>query len=153
MSTSGSDILLVDDSESDIDLFLIAHEENKSGAIVRVARDGVEAVNLLLGGNDACGEAMEGLPRLVLLDLNMPRLNGFEVLARLRADERTRLLPVVIFSSSDQKSDEREARRLGANGYVCKPAGFEKLRAVLAQLERDWLGQSSPHPRHGTEEP
>jgi len=142
MSASASDILLVEDSESDIDLFMIAHQQNGSAAVVRVARDGVEAVDVLLGGEGGPGEAKCALPlpRLVLLDLNMPRLNGFEVLARLRADERTRLLPVVIFSSSDQRSDEREARRLGANGYVRKPAGFEKLRAVVAQLEHDWLG-------------
>lgn len=140
MNTFGSDILLVDDSETDVDLFLIAHEQNKSAAVVTVARDGVEAVDVLLGNKSESGGAKQALPRLVLLDLNMPRLNGFEVLERLRADERTRQLPVVIFSSSDQRSDEREAQRLGANGYVRKPAGFENLRATLAKLERDWLG-------------
>ncbi len=143
MSAASSDILLVEDSESDIDLFMIAHQQNNSSSIVSVARDGVEAVNVLLGGEGAMGEGMAALPRLVLLDLSMPRLNGFEVLARLRADERTRHLPVVIFSSSDEKSDEREARRLGANGYIRKPTGFEKLRAVVAQIERDWLKQDS----------
>ena len=143
MSAALSDILLVEDSESDIDLFMIAHQQNKSSSIVSVARDGVEAVNVLLGEEGATGEGMAALPRLVLLDLSMPRLNGFEVLARLRADERTRHLPVVIFSSSDEKSDEREARRLGANGYIRKPTGFEKLRAVVAQIERDWLKQDS----------
>jgi len=143
MSAASSDILLVEDSESDIDLFMIAHQQNNSSSIVSVARDGVEAVNVLLGGESAMGEGMAALPRLVLLDLSMPRLNGFEVLARLRADERTRHLPVVIFSSSDEKSDEREARRLGANGYIRKPTGFEKLRAVVAQIERDWLKQDS----------
>ena len=143
MSAASSDILLVEDSESDIDLFMIAHQQNNSSSIVSVARDGVEAVNVLLGGEGATREGMAALPRLVLLDLSMPRLNGFEVLARLRADERTRHLPVVIFSSSDEKSDEREARRLGANGYIRKPTGFEKLRAVVAQIERDWLKQDS----------
>ena len=149
MNAAASDILLVDDSESDVDLFLIAHQQNQSAAIVRVARDGVEAVDVLLGGEGCRSEQKQTLPRLVLLDLNMPRLNGFEVLARLRADERTRLLPVVIFSSSDEKSDEREARRLGANGYVRKPAGFEKLRVILAQIERDWLGADTAfqHPK------
>jgi len=118
---------------------MLAHKMNKSAATVGVARDGVEALKLLLGGENRSGDAPDALPWLVLLDLNMPRLNGFEVLERLRADERTRLLPVVIFSASDEWSDEREAHRLGANGYVRKPMGFENLRAILAELERHWL--------------
>lgn len=97
------------------------------------------AQELLLGGEGRSGDAQESLPRLVLLDLNMPRLNGFEVLDRLRADERTRRLPVVILSASDERSDALQAHRLGANGYLRKPARFENLRAVLAELERDWL--------------
>jgi CheY-like chemotaxis protein len=139
MNISAPDILLVEDSPSDVDLFMLAHQMNKSAATISVARDGQEAVDVLLGGESRSGGAQNSLPRLVLLDLNMPRLNGFEVLERLRADERTRLLPVVIFSASDQRSDELEAQRLGANGYVRKPARFENLRAALAQFERDWL--------------
>ena len=139
MNNSALDILLVEDSQSDVELFMLAHQSNKSSASVKVARDGVEAVEFLLGGENQPKDAQDPLPRLVLLDLNMPRLNGFEVLARLRADERTRRLPVVIFSSSDQGADELEAQRLGANGYVRKPAQFKDLCTTLAQFERDWL--------------
>ena len=140
MNNSTPDILLVEDSRSDVELFMLAHQVNGSAATIRVARDGMEAVEVLLGGEGRPGDAQDALPRLVLLDLNMPRLNGFEVLERLRADERTRQLPVVIFSGSDQRSDMLEAERLGANGYVRKPVNFENLCATLAQFERDWLG-------------
>lgn len=137
MNISAPDILLVEDSRSDVELFMLAHEVNGSAATIRVVRDGMEAVEFLLGGT---GRPEDALPRLVLLDLNMPRLNGFEVLVRLRANERTRQLAVVIFSGSDQRSDILEAERLGANGYVRKPVDFENLCATLAQFERDWLG-------------
>ncbi|WP_332774497.1 response regulator [Polaromonas sp.] len=139
MSIFTLDILLVEDSRSDVELFMLAHQVNGSAATIRVARDGMEAVEALHSDKSRPGDAPNVLPRLVLLDLNMPRLNGFEVLKRLRADERTRQLPVVIFSGSDQRSDMLEAERLGANGYVRKPVEFENLCATLAQFERDWL--------------
>jgi two-component system, response regulator len=82
----------------------------------------------------------------VLLDLHLPKLNGFGVLERLRADERTRLLPVIILSSSGQESDVSESQRLGANGYLRKPSNFDALRETLAQLERDWLKAAEPPP-------
>jgi CheY-like chemotaxis protein len=121
----------------------LAHQLNQSDANIEVVRDGVEALELLLGSESRPRGAQDALPRLILLDLNMPRLNGFEVLERLRADDRTRLLPVVVFSASNESSDEREAHRLGASGYVRKPASFEKLRATLAQLEREWLSANA----------
>jgi CheY-like chemotaxis protein len=139
MNNDVLDILLVEDSLSDVDLFMLAHRMNKSVATIRVARDGVEAVDFLLGEESRPANARDALPRLVLLDLNMPRMNGFEVLGRLRADERTRMLPVVVFSSSDEASDEQESRRLGANGYVRKPNEFPELCKTLTRLEGRWL--------------
>lgn len=139
MSITPLDILLVEDNLADIELFMFAHDMNGSIATIEVARDGVEAVEYFFGAGPGSEGAGKALPKLVLLDLNMPRLNGFEVLQRLRANERTRNLPVVIFSASGQASDEREAHRLGANAYVRKPTGFDVLCATLAQLERDWL--------------
>jgi two-component system response regulator len=133
MSTERTDILLVEDNEFEVILFLRAHRMNGSATKVEVARDGVEALEMLFDGNPV-------LPRLVLLDLNMPRVDGFEVLERLRADPRTRDLPVVIFSGSDEESDKVKADRLGASAYVRKPIGFAKLQATLAEIERDWLG-------------
>jgi two-component system response regulator len=138
MNISAPDILLVEDSPTSAELFVFALEANQSEATIQIVRDGVEALAFLLGDAPS-GSARKPLPRLVLLDLYMPRLNGFEVLERLRADEHTRLLPVVILSSSDDESVKREAYRLGANGCVSKPTGFKNSCEIIAQLERDWL--------------
>jgi len=139
MSVAAPDILLVEDSETDIVLFKFAQQSNRSTTTIEIARDGVEAIEFLLGGEADTANRGKSLPRLVLLDLNMPRLDGFDVLQRLRADPRTASLAVVIFSASDHASDEQEARRLGASGYVRKPSRFETLCTTLAELERDWL--------------
>lgn len=140
MKPAPPDILVVDDDASDIDLMVLAHRRNGSAASMEFLRDGVEAVDYLLGGALDAPETPRALPCVVLLDLNISRMSGFDVLRRLRSEDRTRHLPVVIFSSSGQESDQREARRLGANDYIRKPAKFEDLCAVLAQLERQWLG-------------
>jgi CheY-like chemotaxis protein len=139
MSNSAPDILLIEDSPTTAELFAFALEFNKSAATVQVVDDGVKALDLLLGGATQSTGARCVLPRLVLLDLHMPRMDGFEVLKRLRADERTRLLPVVVYSSSDQESDQREAYRLGANDFIGKPVGYEAFCETVAQLERSWL--------------
>jgi CheY-like chemotaxis protein len=139
MSLPVPDILLVEDNSNDADLVMIAHRLNKSAYTIQVVRDGVAALDFLLGGGAGFEGAQPPLPKLVLLDLHLPRLNGFEVLERLRADERTRLLPVIIFSSSEQESDVSKSHQLGANGYVRKPSSFETLRKTLSQLEQDWL--------------
>jgi CheY-like chemotaxis protein len=140
MNTATTDILLVEDNEFEVILFMRAHGLNGSATRIEVARDGVEALEFLF-------EGARRLPRLVLLDLNMPRVDGFEVLERLRADERTRDLPVVIFSGSDEESDRLKAERLGASAYVRKPIGFAKLQATLVDIERVWLNTDrSPGP-------
>jgi CheY-like chemotaxis protein len=140
MTHSAPDILLVEDSPGYVKLLLLARECNKSTCTMHVVGDGAEAVDYLLGGEAGLHAERRALPKLVLLDLHSPRLNGFEVLARLRADERTRRLCVVVFSASDEASDEDECRRLLANGFIRKPAGFAKLCDTLIRLERDWLG-------------
>lgn len=147
MNISAPDILLVEDSPTSAELFVFALEANQSSATIRVARDGVQALDFLLGDATRPGSACNALPRLVLLDLHMPRLGGLQVLERLRADERTRSLPVVILSSSDQESDRREACRLGANGCITKPMGFKDSCEIIAQLERDWLRADVPGQR------
>lgn len=145
MTHSAPDILVVEDSPGYVKLLMLAHECNKSTCTMHVVGDGAEAVDYLLGGDNAGLHAEpRALPKLVLLDLHSPRLNGFEVLARLRADERTRRLPVVIFSASDEASDEGECRRLLADGFIRKPAGFAKLCDTLVRLESDWLGSAAP---------
>lgn len=149
MNTRAPDILLAEDSPTTAELFVYAFEAIASGVSIQTVRDGVEVLDFLFG-NTTQAEGIGALPRLVLLDLHMPRLGGLEVLERLRADERTRLLPVVILSSSDQESDEHEAYRLGANGYIKKPKGFKESCAVIAQIECDWL-KTDGAPQHLSE--
>lgn len=132
-------ILLVEDNPDDELLMLRALRKNGVVGEVVVAHDGVEALEYLFSPESKAGEPDEALPRLVLLDLKLPRLNGFEVLERLRADERTRLLPVVILTSSKERRDVLEGYGLGANSYVRKPVDFEQFLEVVGQLKLYWL--------------
>lgn len=133
-------ILLVEDNPDDELLMLRALAKNAVAGEVVVARDGVEALDYLFSSGPYAGRDAEGMPRLILLDLKLPRLNGFEVLERLRADERTKLLPVVILTSSRERRDVLESYGLGANSYVRKPVGFEQFLEVVGQLKLYWLG-------------
>lgn len=143
MSIGAPDILLVEDSPTTAELFLFALKANKSAATVQIVRDGVEVLDALFGGD---GNAPLSLPRLLLLDLHMPRLDGLQVLAYLRADDRTRSLPVVVYSSSELESDSLEALRLGANAFVHKPAGFKDACVAVARIEQNWLGSGTAPP-------
>ena len=133
------EILLVEDNPDDELLMLRALRKNGVADGVAVAHDGVEALEYLFSTERHVGDRDEALPRLILLDLKLPRLNGFEVLERLRADERTRLLPVVILTSSRERRDVLQGYGLGANSYVRKPVDFEQFVEVVAQLKLYWL--------------
>ena len=130
-SVGAPDILLVEDSATTAELFVFAIEANHSQATIQVVQDGQAALDLLLGGKNTAGRADVALPRVLLLDLHMPRMDGLEVLDRLRADERTRLLPVLIYSASDLQSDRTDALHRGANGYVRTPVGFKGACAAI----------------------
>lgn len=132
-------ILLVEDNPDDELLMLRALAKNDVAGEVVVARDGVEALDYLFSSDRHAGRPDDAMPRLILLDLKLPRLNGFEVLQRVRADERTRLLPVVILTSSRERRDVLEGYGLGANSYVRKPVDFEQFLKVVAQLKLYWL--------------
>ena len=132
-------ILLVEDNPDDELLALRALRKNGIAGDVVVAHDGVEALDYLFATGDHAGRDASVLPRLILLDLNLPRLDGLEVLRRLRSDERTRLLPVVILSSSGEQRDVRDGYGLGANSYVRKPVNFEQFVRAVEQLKSYWL--------------
>ena len=140
-------ILLVEDNPDDELLMLRALAKNGMAGEVVVARDGVEALDYLFSPGRA-GQPDDAMPRLILLDLKLPRLNGFEVLERVRADERTRLLPVVILTSSRERRDMVEGYGLGANSYVRKPVDFERFLEVVGQLKRYWLGLNESPLQH-----
>jgi two-component system response regulator len=138
-------ILLVEDNQDDIDLTLRAFKKNNIGNKVVVARDGVEALDLLFAASRAADAPW---PVVVLLDLKLPRIDGLEVLRKIRADERTRTLPVVVLTSSDEQRDLIESYNLGANSYVRKPVDFGGFLEAARQLGLYWLvlNQAPPRP-------
>ncbi|MBP7677164.1 MAG: response regulator, partial [Thermoanaerobaculia bacterium] len=129
------DVLVVEDNPDDVELTLRALKRMHLTNPVRVARDGVEALEILLGD----GTSRPPLPRVVLLDLKLPRVGGLEVLARLREEERTRTLPVVVLTSSREEPDVRKAYALGVNSYVVKPVEFEKFVDAVGKVGQYWL--------------
>lgn len=132
-------ILLVEDNRNDETLTLRALKKNNIKNEVFVARDGVEALDFLLCQGAHAGRDPRKMPDVVLLDLKLPRVDGFEVLRRMRADDRTKLLPVVILTSSNEERDRLSGYRLGANSYVRKPAEFEEFIEAVKQLGLYWL--------------
>ncbi|GLQ90102.1 response regulator [Dyella flagellata] len=136
MSTGAPDILLIDDSPTTADLFKYALRANKSQTTVQAVHDSEAALEMLLGGNPTSPTA---LPQLILLDMHLPRVDGLEVLAQLRADERTRQIPVLIYSGADAEAVEAEVMHHGASGYLCKPAEFREICAMIKRIEQQWL--------------
>ena len=137
-------ILLVEDNPDDEALTLRAFKKNNITNKILVAHDGAEALDYLLG-SDGSGRAIVE-PQVVLLDLKLPKVDGLEVLRRLRAEERTRLLPVVILTSSKEDRDVIESYRLGCNSYVRKPVSFDEFLEAARSLGLYWLllNQSPP---------
>jgi CheY-like chemotaxis protein len=125
-------IALVEDNPDDEALTMRALKKNGIANEIRILRDGVEALAFLLSPDNA-------LPQLVLLDLKLPRMDGLEVLKKLRSEPRTRLLPIVILTSSSEERDLVEGYRLGANSYVRKPVDFEQFSEAVRQLGLYWL--------------
>ena len=140
-------ILLVEDNPDDVKLTVRALKSQNITNDVIVAQDGVQALDALLGAEG--GPPPEELPAVVLLDLKLPKIDGLEVLRRIRADDRTRLLPVVILTSSDEQRDLIEGYSLGANSYVRKPVDFVEFTQAAKQLGLYWLlmNQTPPVPR------
>ena len=136
-------ILLVEDNPDDEALTLRALRKNNIQNELVVARDGAEALDYLFGTGVHAGRDTRILPQLVLLDLNMPRLSGLEVLKQMRADPRTRLLPIVILTSSREEQDIISSYSLGANSYVRKPVDFLQFVEAVRQLNLYWLFSTS----------
>lgn len=130
-------ILLVEDNPKDEALTLRALKKANIGNRVVIAHDGVEAIEYLLG--TAPDGSQNALPQLILLDLKLPKLDGHEVLRRIRMEERTRLLPVVILTTSVEDKDRLHGYRLGANSYVRKPVDFSEFAEAVVQLGLYWL--------------
>jgi two-component system response regulator len=140
-------ILLVEDNPDDVDLTLRAFKQNNIFNKVVVARDGVEALDYLMGTGIHAGRDVKDLPVVTLLDLKLPKLDGLEVLKQVRSNEMTRLLPVVILTSSNEENDVISGYKLGANSYIRKPVDFTQFVDAIKSLGLYWLiWNESPPP-------
>jgi two-component system response regulator len=143
----GKVILLIEDNSSDVDLTKRALEKGHIANQVVVARDGKEALDYLWGEGAYAGRDVSELPAVTLLDLKLPKLPGLEVLRRVRADSRTRRLPVVILTSSREEQDLAAGYDLGANSYIRKPVDFEQFTQAIERLGLYWLVWNESPPK------
>jgi CheY-like chemotaxis protein len=132
------DILLVEDNPDDVELTLRAFKSACVANPVRVARDGLEALDFLFCTGAYAERKSEPSPHVILLDLNLPKLDGLEVLRRLKTDPRTHSIPVIVLTVSERNRDIDESRRLGADGYIVKPVDFQRFTQVTPQLKLSW---------------
>ena len=140
-------ILLVEDNPDDEELTRMALEQRNIANRLVVAHDGVEALDYLFGTGPHADQPAPPLPTVVLLDLKLPRIDGLEVLQRIRKEERTRRLPVVVLTSSKEEQDVLDSYGYGANSYISKPVEFDKFFEATRQLGLYWLVLNEPPPR------
>ncbi len=146
MANRGGDILLVDDSPSDVELVIHALQHDGPATSIRVAEDGQEALDYVFCRCNYQARSLADRPSVILLDLKMPKVDGLGVLKEIRADERTRAIPVVIFTSSKELQDLIAAYKLGANAFVQKPVDFEQFRRTIKEIGTFWLVKNEPPP-------
>jgi two-component system response regulator len=138
------DLLVVDDNRDDLALALHALRKNGFTQRVHTVRDGVEALEFLFRTGRYAGRAVSADPKLVLLDLKLPLLDGIEVLRQIKGDARTKSIPVVAMTASREERDVLESYRLGVNSYVVKPVDFDEFTAVIRMLGEYWLVLNTP---------
>jgi two-component system response regulator len=141
-----AEILLVEDNPDDTELTLRAFKSCKLANRIQVARDGVQALDYLMGTGQFAGRDVLDVPLLILLDLKLPKVDGFEVLRHIRSDPRTQKIPVVILTSSRQESDLAKTYALGVNSYVVKPVDFDRFSKMAQELGYYWLLINEPPP-------
>jgi len=132
-------ILLIEDNPNDVKLALHAFKKHNLTNYVRVVRDGAEALEFIFCTGAHAGRRLEDCPNVILLDLKLPLVDGLEVLRRIKADPRTRVIPVVVMTSSREESDLVECYQLGVNSYIVKPVDFDQFVEVVRQLGFYWL--------------
>ena len=134
-----ADILLVEDNPDDVELTLHAFKSANLGNQIHVARDGVEALDFVFCTGPHAGRSIEQRPKLILLDLKLPRLDGHEVLRRIKGDPRTSAIPVVMLTSSAEERDVMRTYQVGANSYIVKPVDFEQFTESVRDIGKYWL--------------
>jgi CheY-like chemotaxis protein len=138
------EILLVEDNQDDLDMTLRALQKANLANRIHVARDGVEALDFIFGEGLHAGRKVENGPRVILLDLKLPKLDGLQVLKRVKSDPRTRAIPVVMLTSSKEQKDVIESYHLGVNSYIVKPVNFEGFASAVQELGMYWLLLNHP---------
>ena len=144
MSDGPVEILLVEDNPNDVELALHALQKNKLSNRIHVARDGAEALDFIFGTGSHAGRSVNDVPKVILLDLKLPKVDGLEVLKRVKADPRTRMIPVVVLTSSREESDIVASYHLGVNSYIVKPIDFQQFTEAVRQLGMYWLLLNQP---------
>jgi two-component system response regulator len=145
------EILLVEDNAQDLEMTLRALTKSKLANHIEVARDGAEALDFVFGEGSWAGRPNSRSPKLILLDLKLPKVDGLEVLQRLKSDPRTRWIPVVVLTSSQEQTDVVESYQLGVNSYIVKPVDFEGFLNAVTQLGMYWLLLNHPASADDTE--
>jgi two-component system, response regulator len=138
------EILIVEDSAPDLELTLRALRKANVTNRIQIARDGVEALDFIFGEGAHAGRKVEHSPKVILLDLKLPKVDGLEVLARLKSDPRTKFIPVAVLTSSKEQRDVVESYKLGVNSYIVKPVNFEGFMAAVQELGMYWLLLNQP---------
>ena len=146
MTSKGIEILLVEDNPKDVKLTLHALNSRKLANRIEVARDGEEALDFLFCRGNYANRSFDKAPRLVLLDLKLPKVDGLEVLRAVKEDHRTKAIPVVILTASKEEKDMVEGYHLGVNAYIQKPVDFDEFQEIVEQLGLFWLVVNEPPP-------
>ena len=143
-----AEILLVEDNEDDLELALRAFKLAKLNYPVHVARDGVEALEFVFCEGAYSHRSLDRPPRIILLDMKLPKVDGLEVLKRIKGDPRTRTIPVILLTSSRQSSDVTESYENGCNAYIVKPINFDQFMNAVQLIGSFWLGLNQPPVPH-----
>lgn len=146
MSSHAYEILLVEDNPKDLKLTMNALSKHNLANHIEVVRDGEEALDYLFCGGKYANRKFDNPPRLVLLDLKLPKVEGIEVLRKVKSDPRTKAIPIVILTGSTEERDLVEGYKLGTNAYIQKPVDFDEFRKIVQQLGLFWLVINQPPP-------
>jgi two-component system, response regulator len=137
-------IVLIEDNPNDAEMMMESLSEESIVDRVHILKNGAEAVEYFFGTQERNGNGTSRQPRVIILDLKLPKVSGLEVLKRLKTDKKTRDIPVVIFTSSDEKNDREESYRIGANSYTVKPLDSDEFARVVSEICRYWLFMNKP---------